>query len=70
MCFERKPPTASLRAKEGLMGKGPGLAIYAAPFAVVGFIGGALVGPHPGPHGRAPRSPSCWSSWADPAGCR
>ena len=31
------------------MGKGPALAIYAASFAVVGFIGGALVGPRPGP---------------------
>ena len=29
------------------MAKGPGLAMYAASFAVVGFIGGALVGPHP-----------------------
>ena len=28
------------------MVKGPGLAIYAASFAVVGFIGGALVRPH------------------------
>ena len=57
MSLSAKPPTASLRAKEGLMGKGPGLAIYAASFAVVGFIGGALVGPHPDPHDefRAPR---------------
>src|SRR5215204_3845257 len=31
------------------MGKGPGQAIYAVPFAVIGFIGGAVVGPHPGP---------------------
>src|SRR5215203_3370285 len=49
--------TASLRAKEGLMVKGLGLASYAASFAVVGFIGGAVVGPQPGLQDelRAPR---------------
>ena len=66
--WSAKPPTASLRAKEGLMVKGPGLAIYAASFAVVGFIGGALVRPQAAR--RVPRSTSRWSTWAGSAGCR
>ena len=37
------------------MVKGPGLAIYAASFAVVGFIGGALVRPQVHDEFRAPR---------------
>ena len=38
------------------MGKRPGRAIYAVPFVVIGFIGGAVIGPHPGPQDE-PRVP-------------
>ena len=36
------------------------LAMYAASLATIGFIGGAVVGSHPGPQ-EIPRSSSCWS---------